>query len=106
MDRDIDTQKTYLLRKTKKEEICLSLCQNPVDVMNRNSYPYSIPSRSFLLMTKKNISEGTLLSQFLFSWQLNLMYPAPTYALHPSQQGESKTLFCLGIECPGQTSGQ
>lgn len=75
--------------------------------MNRNSYPYSIPSMSFLLMTKKkNISEGTLLSQFLFSWRLSLMYPAPTYALHPSQQGESKTLFCLGIECLGQTWGQ
>ena len=76
--------------------------------MNRNGYPYSILSMSFLLMTKKNISEGTLLSQFLFSWRLNLMYapPPPTYALHPSQQGESKTLFCLGIECLGQTWGQ
>ena len=77
--------------------------------MNRNSYPYSILSMSFLLMTKKNISEGTLLSQLLFSWRLNLMDPTPPpppYALHPSQQGESKTLFCLGIECLGQTWGQ
>lgn len=57
-------------------------------------------------MTKKNVSEGTLLSQLLFSWRPSLMRPAPTYALHPSQQGESRTLFCLGIECPGQTSDQ